>query len=153
MRLSHSLRRFMQVYADLLQVHRGLRKVYAWFTQGLYRVYARFTQGLRKVYAEFTQGLRRVYALFMQSLRKCLRIVYAEFTQSLRRVYANVYARFTQGLRKVYARFTQIMFSLRKVYAGLRSSCTCCVLLKPRKGFYRFTQSLRRFTQVYAYSA
>ncbi len=91
-------------------------------------------QSLRMVYARFTQGLRKVYAWFTQSLRKCLRRVYAEFTQ-------------------VYAEFMQIMQSLRKVYAGLRSSCTYCVLRKPRKGFYRFTQSLRRFTQFYAYSA
>ncbi len=72
MRLSHSLRRFMRVYAGLLKVHRGLRKVYAAFTQSLRRVYARFMQGLRRVYV----GLRKVYAEFTQGL--CM--VYAGFT-------------------------------------------------------------------------
>ncbi len=82
-----------------------------------------------------------------------LRKVYARFTQRIRMVYAEFTLMFTQSLRRVYAEFTQIMQSLRKVYAGLRSSCTCCVLRKPSKGFYRLTQSLRRFTQVYANSA
>jgi hypothetical protein len=48
-------------------------------------------------------------------------------------------------LRDVYAGFTQ---SLRKVYAGLRSSGTCCLLHKPFQALLRFTQGLRRFTHI-----
>jgi hypothetical protein len=81
--------------------------------------------------------------------------VYAEFTQSLRIVYAYVmpvYAMFTQwqfifSLRRVYAGFTQ---SLRKFYAVPVHEVSCVNLCK---GFYRFTQGLRSFSLVYAYSA
>jgi hypothetical protein len=70
----------------------------------------------------------------MQSLR----IVYAWFTHGLHMVYAWFCAEFTQ----------MFMQGLRRVYAGLRSSGTCCVLRKPRMGFYRFTHGLRRFTHI-----
>ena len=50
-----------------------------------------------------------------------------------------------QSLRNVYAMFTQ---RLRQVYAGLRSSGTCCLLRKPFQAFLRFTQGLRRFTHI-----
>jgi hypothetical protein len=49
------------------------------------------------------------------------------------------------SLRDVYAGFTQ---SLHRVYAGLRSSGTCCLLRKPFQAFLRFTQGLRRFTHI-----
>jgi hypothetical protein len=49
------------------------------------------------------------------------------------------------SLRNVYAMFTQ---RLRQVYAGLRSSGTCCLLRKPFQAFLRFTHGLRRFTHI-----
>ena len=96
---------------------RGLRKVYARFTQGFRVVYAWFTPGLRKVFAGFSRGLRMVFAWFTHGLRN----VYAWFSRGLRLVYAW----FSHGFRMVYAWFAQC-FAVCTINSWFCAICTVC---------------------------